>query len=67
MVVTYSCRGHSAIDPFGLRQNRPAADEIAAAFDRLALDKIDRAPEQEFRRILEVGDRRKIVARGRCE
>jgi len=53
---------NSAIDDFGLSKNRPAADEITAQLDRLALDEIDRAPEKPFQRLLKVAESRKIIA-----
>jgi hypothetical protein len=36
--------GNSAIDGFGLLQDRPAADEIPARLDRLAFNQIDGRP-----------------------
>jgi hypothetical protein len=44
-------RGQSVIYRFGLGQDRAAADEVAARIDRLALDEVDRAPEQALQRL----------------
>src|ERR1051326_5632533 len=59
--------GNSAIDRFGLVEDRAAADEIAARFDRLALDQIDRAAEELFERVLQIGETGEGVARRRLE
>src|SRR5580700_5469081 len=59
--------GNSAINGFGLFQDRPAADEIPAGFDRLPLDQIDGTPEKSLQRVFEIGECRKVVARGGLE
>jgi hypothetical protein len=59
--------GNSAIDRFGLPQDCPAADEIPALLDGLALDKIDRAPKKPFQRLPQISKRCKIVPRGVLE
>src|SRR6266480_2291552 len=59
--------GSSAIDRFGFFQDHPAADEIPARLDRLALDEIDRAPEKPLQPLLQISEGRKIVLGGRLE
>src|SRR5712691_10182838 len=59
--------GNSAIDGFGFFQDRLAADEIPTSLDRLAFDEIDRASKKPFQRVLQIGERRKIVPGSRFE
>ena len=57
----------SAIDGSGLAEDRPAADEIAAALDRLAFHEIDGTPQKAFEFLLQIYECRQIVAGGRVE
>src|SRR5258706_14964885 len=55
------------IDRLGLFQNPAAADEIAAGFDGLPLDEIDRAAEERLQRRLEIHEGGEIVAGVGCD
>jgi hypothetical protein len=52
----------SAIDRLSLAQDTAPADRIAAFFDRLTLDQIDRPIEQGLQGILEVGKSGQVMA-----
>src|SRR5579883_1149144 len=53
--------GGLAINRLGLPQNAATTNEIAAGFDRFALDEVHRATEKFLQRVLEIGKSRQVV------